>query len=876
MKTIRALLIISHLIFGSFEFLFAQCPDPLQFSPEYVSSDAIQVTWFGDTSITVNYSVRLRAKGTSNWITQTTYNNAYTFTGLISCTEYELQVQALCSSSNSIWTTPILQVKTSGCLPTPAELKLDISGVSTGDKVYIRWIPLDLTSMRWGATYGYQLTRTKIRQADTSLNAFESFDSKIIIDPYVIPIQDTTYWINLYNHDDMAGVAAGALFGSEMELQSLDSVDLMTVVNLNKNEETQFGMGLFAADANFSLANDMGLGFIDTNVVAGDEYIYTINFNNVDTSTKSKVASFIIQPTDTFSLISIKDFKGRGGDSLAYLSWDNLSVSDLYTSFMVERSDDGGVNFHSVSDKPILYTSNNSEIPNRIFFTDILPDNTNTYIFRVQGKSPYGLFSPLSDTIHVKGRPGPIPIAPDLTGIAENSPGQLTISWTFDSTFINKIRGFDVYRAKSRDDLFVKINQDLLPIHSTSWVDEAPNPVNYYQIRVIDINNYIIPSLSLIGQIADSIPPLPPQNLSGDINDQGMMKLNWSKSISDDVLGYRVYYSNQNNLLEFVQITETYITDTIYYYQIPLDILNEDVFIGVKAVDYHENSSEMSSVLTLQRPDKIPPSVPVLSNVNANFNSINLTWEPSSSTDVEFHRLERKIKGLSGWQILLTIEKANTANITHYEDFDVEVDFWYEYRLLAFDEAENVSSSEVVNARVINSGLREPIINFRGVKVTQSGNGTSGSNGSSDVVQLNWEYINHDDLGGFTIFRGTDTTDMRVFKTVTKTEARQMVTSTGSGRGYDYGYIDDDLNFLTFVRTSYQIPSTYNPASQGTVRNRTGITPPIVQTNRNNPNTQNFIHGQTGTSFNLYYQVMAVFIDGSTSPISNYVIIPIN
>jgi len=57
-------------------------------------------------------------------------------------------------------------------------------------------------------------------------------------------------------------------------------------------------------------------------------------------------------------------------------------------------------------------------------------------------------------------------------------------------------------------------------------------------------------------------------------------------------MGYRVFLSNMAEG-DFVQITTTWINDTVYHYGLNLNTLSEEVYFTVKAVDFRENMSQL-------------------------------------------------------------------------------------------------------------------------------------------------------------------------------------------------------------------------------------------------------------------------------------------
>ncbi|MEZ4951834.1 MAG: hypothetical protein R2784_20945 [Saprospiraceae bacterium] len=364
---------------------------------------------------------------------------------------------------------------------------------SDGTNIFIRWAPLDFSSFYFGQDNGYRVFRTTLRQADTLLSGYQMYQSKVILDSMILPMAEMD-WEAMADTNDMAGIAAMALYGEEVEVLSVDSVSFIEVANLNSQDESKFGFGLFAADQSFDIALKMGLGFVDTTVVSGGEYSYTVIPNNIDSTMSFKPSPSIVSVKDTFFLPKIDGVLGYGGDSVGYLSWNNPKLNSPFSSFMVERSSDGGSTFVQVSDKPILFTSNGDDNPGVIQFADFLPNNDSVFIYRILGKSAFGIYSPPSDTIHIKGKPATLSESARSIGVAPSTNNGLEITWEFPSNMESMISGFNILRAENRDAQFLPINSGLVSPGSRIFEDTDPQSLNYYRVDVVDLDGNYLPS----------------------------------------------------------------------------------------------------------------------------------------------------------------------------------------------------------------------------------------------------------------------------------------------------------------------------------------------------------------------------------------------
>jgi hypothetical protein len=134
-------------------------------------------------------------------------------------------------------------------------------------------------------------------------------------------------------------------------------------------------------------------------------------------------------------------------------------------------------------------------------------------------------------------------------------------------------------------------------------------------------------------------------------------------------------------------------------------------------------------------------------------------------------------------------------------------------------------------------------------------------------IVLGWNYMKDPDLEGFEIYRAVDNNEKRSYKFVTVQEAESNPSQT---LGTYMGYVDFDTDFVNVpVQTSYYA----NITNQGTVV--TGGTVTNSGTNYTvtpqNPNMAS--NPQMGVT--LHYWVMARYMDGATSPLSNEFIVQI-
>ncbi len=733
----------------------------------------------------------------------------------------------------------------------PDTLKISGKALYTGSEVIVRWAPLDFETWQWGAEHGYRLERRTVKDNGVALNIGDQLQSIVVLDSLLLPLPEAQ-WESMADTNAMAGVAAGLLYGDSLEIVNYDSLSFTDMINLTAERENRFGFSLFAADNSLPVAKSMGLGYEDSTVSSGKEYVYTISINNADSLTVVKKAIVVIATSGSNTFPAPVELKAMPGDRTVVLSWSKTGLDDIYTSYCVEKSSDGGSTFQPAHDLPLVFSSSLTANAENAHFYDSLAANGVTYVYRVKGKSPFGIMGPYSDTVHVKGVPSPLGTNPVILKVTDAvTDGDLKITWDFPSNLESKITGFDIYRSKNLDSTFVKINPNMLGVSIREFTDTEPYPVNYYKIKSEDENGYELASNVLLGQPKDTIPPAPPSGLSGVCDKNGVVTLTWAKNAEADLMGYRVFMSNNPDSL-FQQVTGSWVTDTTFKYTINLMTLTERVYFALKALDLRQNASLLSPSCTVVRPDIIPPAPPNITNVQAEPGKVHFNWALSSSGDVVSYEFQRKPNGRPGWEVLLSFYPGNA--VRSFTDSTASVRNWWDYRLLAVDDAGLVSSSKVIKAKPVDNGVRDSIQNFSG---QLTGAGTDAAR-----VLLEWDYFKDPDLEGFQIFRGIDTNSIRSYQFITAVQAGQMAATYGSS--LTFAFVDYDLDFRQVT-----VQNTYTSSS--TVSNSGGNPSQGVYVAPINPNVP--VNPQSGVT--LTYQVMAKFVDGAFSPLSQPVIIQI-
>ena len=731
----------------------------------------------------------------------------------------------------------------------PDNFSIAVNGIYNGNSVILRWSPMDFLTWHQGIDLGYDLERYTIRNAQGFLGGEEYANSRVVIGQQIRPKPESE-WQAPSQTNDLYGVVAGCLYGDSLDLLPPGAPNVLTTQNKSKERENRFGFSLFAADQDLTVAQMLGLAFIDIHVEPGCQYAYYATIHG-----KVVKSGFGRVSTDSsFVLPRPSKPKVAAGDSSVTLTWEKNA--SLYTSFVIEKSSNNGDTFQPLSNTPMLHGSTDEDEEDLAVYVDALSSNGTLFIYRVIGCSPFGIISQASDTVHVVGKPMPLQVQISLSSAEEVVLGQMALEWSFPVDMEDKITGFDVLRAQHPEGPFTKLNANQLPVGTRTFTDILPLPMSYYIVKSKDINGNDLTSFPIMAQIYDAIAPSQPIITMGKCDVSGLVTLSWLPGTADDVAGYQVFMSSIPTG-DFAQITPALLNDTVFRYNINLNTLSEDMYFTVRALDYHYNRSTMSTSYLIKRPDIVPPSAPFIQTVNATIAGVYFEWILSNSEDVVKYEFQRQRVGAARWDNIKVFTSAE--HIENYTDMTASKRSWYRYRLVAVDEAGNRAGSRSVKAKPINNGLRDAILDLTGMF----------QGFSTFRTTLSWRYPKDVDLTGFQIYRSFDSLFMHSYKFFPNPlpSGSDIMFAVPHAGTMKYSFSDLDLDFKVPVQTSFSFmdANLSNPITPNKAVPAPTISAGVGQFVVPNPNIPD---SNPLSSLFIYYWVIAQFSDGSTSPVA--------
>ena len=240
------------------------------------------------------------------------------------------------------------------------------------DKILIRWAINSPIEWQKANKKGFVITRTTVLRDGIILPKPE----KILLTLKQLLPEPLDSWLDLVQKDNNAAIIAQSIYGESFEVTAAKEGDLSKIINMADELDQRYTFALYAADMSFSGAVKAGWGFVDTNVKKNEVYAYQVS---VFENPKVKESSYMIGLKDYSVLPAPTDFNAIGDDKKVMLSWDYETFKRIYTSFMVEKSEDG-INFSPISATPLVNLNDKEDNPSKtMYYVDTLSVNDKEY-----------------------------------------------------------------------------------------------------------------------------------------------------------------------------------------------------------------------------------------------------------------------------------------------------------------------------------------------------------------------------------------------------------------------------------------------------------------------------------------------------------------
>lgn len=543
--------------------------------------------------------------------------------------------------------------------------------------VFLRWGVNERKAWKYGNEYGYSIERATIFRDGLPLKESE----RIILTGNPIKPKPLPEWESMANENDMAAVAAQAIYGEDFITGDANESAVIKVINQSSELQQRFAFSMFAVDQDFEVAQLAGLGYIDRNVKSNERYLYNIKLAAPAELIEIKEIGLSITPNKSIQLPIPFDFAGYYYNDAFVLIWEYDALRDFYNSYDLEKSDDG-INFTKVNKAPITKLAE-TEVSG-ISYTDSIPTYEKKYWYRIKGKTIFDEESIPSDTISVIAYKKLL-VAPEFKDNEIISDKEVVLKWDFATDEAWKVTKFDILRAEKAPGPYLEVEKDL-DAEQRSYRFTELSDINYFRVRAKGIaGDYQDSSPNMIQPI-DSIPPAMPMGLAGTIDTLGIVRMSWDQNVELDLKGYSILKANRPNQ-EFTRMNKQEFMESNYVDTVNLKSFNEKVYYKIVALDNRYNESVPSEVLELKRPDRIPPTNAIFTNYEIKEDGILLLWQNSASEDVVKHIIYRKQVADAEQNEWENIYETDDATIVEFVDDETNLDTKYLYTIVAIDSA---------------------------------------------------------------------------------------------------------------------------------------------------------------------------------------------
>lgn len=647
------------------------------------------------------------------------------------------------------------------------------------NKIVLRWAVDQALPWKYANESGFVLEKYIFKQSGNRLAQPQKLWAK------EIKAEPLETWQNIVEKNDYAAIIAQAVYGERFLVEGESEGKLADIVNLAQEAEQRFSFALLAADMNFEAAQKAGWGYTDAEVKKGETYVYKIKTLVPKEKYDIQSSSILASVDDFEELPAPIDLQGIFGDKNVILTWEYELFKSIYTSYIVERSEDGK-NFISLGDKPLVNLNDSPQHPaKRMYYVDSLAQNDKLYYYRVQGVSSFGEKGKYSEVVSGIGK-DVLAYSPRISDYSfTEKTNEVVIKWEYPKEGEKELKEFEIIRA-DKDSGPYEIIASTIPPTQREFKYSNLNPSNYFKIKAIgNTLNKERTSYSTLIQPIDSIPPARPVGLKGEIDSLGIAHFSWEPNIERDLDGYKIYRAfNEREEVSPLLVSpqpETQFVDTLQ-----MNNLNSRVYYKVVAVDKRFNHSEYSAVLVLEKPDVIPPTSPVFTNYKIEKGIVILDWINSSDSEARQVLMREDLENDSPPVIIFETDSLQT-----FTDKKVKADKKYRYTIKAIDKSGLESNP--------STPLTLTVIDLRPPDVIKEVN--SYVDRQNNYIDIFWRVNKETNIAEYTIYKQIGDKDPTTWRIVPANITRLTDQEIHPGNSYTY-HIRATLNNGRYAKVS--------------------------------------------------------------------------
>ncbi len=555
--------------------------------------------------------------------------------------------------------------------------KIVVKALAKADAILLRWAVTDKYAWKYSNEYGFIVERTTVLRDGKPLSSPE----RVILSGDTIKPKPASEWESFVQQNDMAAVAAQAIYGESFQVNNNEDNPLLQVFYESEELDRRFGFSLFAIDQDFEVAQFAGLGFVDTTVKENEKYLYKVKSAIPKDRMEIEPSGLFISTKDREELPKPFDFFGYYYQNAFVLVWEYDQLLPYYTSYNLERSENGN-DYKKVNEVPITKLADSPYTG--VSYTDSIPEYGKKYWYRIVGINYFNEKSPPSDPAELIAFKE-IRTEPLFTSSNILSENEVELQWTFAEEEQWKLRKFELLRAETAIGPYKTVVDSIAPNQKS--INYSPlSDINYFKLKAFGKNQDFKESPPTMVQPIDSIPPEKPQGLEGIVDTLGIVTLKWAKNTELDLKGYNIVRAYRKDQ-EFTKLNKQNLIKENYIDSIDMTSFDKAVYYQIIAEDNRYNESVPSDTLVLVKPDRIPPTSPVFKTYEIKDEGVDFSWINSSSDDwasTILYRQDATDSIPDRWQ---KIYEATTNSITNYSDTKVNPGRKYSYTLITVDQS---------------------------------------------------------------------------------------------------------------------------------------------------------------------------------------------
>ncbi len=646
--------------------------------------------------------------------------------------------------------------------------KLMLKAKNTGKKIILRWAPDSPGAWHVSNAKGYMIARLAYKDDADFLSKGYKLLTPDTLRPWALD-----KWESIANEasgDKYAAIAAQAIHGK----RNLSDPENNEANFLQKANELNnlYAFAMLAAEYSRNAALASALRFEDTDIDPSMNYIYKVSSNATSEFYPIETAYVMVEGNKVDVNVVPTINEAVEGEKTIVIKWDR-SLSTHYSGWFIEKSFDNGRTFKRLNKDPYIHSVGNNKAVDYIMYKDSIDALYEKYQYRIIGINTFAELSKPSKPIIAMGRDRTPPATPRNIHAIQISPNSQKITWEV-AEVAPDLKGFYITRTASIGSKEALITPKLLSKDTRSFIDNSYEQMsdNWYQIYALDTAGNAIVGYPEYGSVRDDFPPAVPTNFKGKIDTTGVVTLKWDLGKEKDLFGYHVYFSNHKDHV-YARLTNKPIRDTVFVDTLRLDVLTEEIYYTIRAVDIRRNTSKDSKVLRLKKPDILPPVAPVFNDYHVLKEGIKLSWAPSSSHDIKSHYLYRKEIKTDNWELIYRTDEIK--NQDSYIDNSTQAGKTYKYKLVAEDDdGLKADGVYMITLTAIDFSVPTAVSMLEVYTITEN-----------QQAVVKWSYPKKG-VFSFVLFRAVNGKGFNIIKTLNSEETRYVDNKLNIEDSYEY------------------------------------------------------------------------------------------